>query len=988
MFFSQMFSIFLIFIIFFAATPAIAKRLYYQEADHSRIHPPAAPLAARWDADRGTLARWYPDTPVSEEEFFARGSKALGLLNEDSQVYLIISGQTGAIPMSNHRFKRYGQTYKDYRVKDAGLVLSLDLAGNIVSVFNSLQPITGFHPSPTLSQEASREIAVEGIDMSTLRGAETVETVIAIIEGEPRLVHQWLIPAREPYGDWEILIDANSGEIVEKRDLRIFYVTGRGQVFIPDPKTAIECDTLVDGGDSNAAIPPACYSTVDLPELDDPIGGLYYLSGRFVDTSPTQNRAVGTSPDFIYLRQDDRFEEANVYYHLDAYHRYMISLGYGNIIDRPQQCDVNGTTEDNSWFSPLTGIITYGSGGVDDGEDADVIIHEYGHAIQYDIQGGLTGGHTGAMGEGFSDYIAGTYSLRINLNFHPEWVFTWDGHNQFWAGRWLNRPYHYPEHANGQIHDSGQLWSAGLIDVWYDVISTEIWDAIVFQHHYYLGNGATMEDAANAILLADININNAAYRWTIIENFTQRGFVDSAYLVPAVEHIPLRDSEDTARVEFDVTARITSGLPLDSSSILLYWGIDGIISGVEVFQAIGGGSFTTAIPGPFNRSRVNYYISAPDIYGGLGLNPPGAPALLHSFYVGPDTIPPVIEVVSAPSNTIFRSGRGEASITARDNLGISEVVFNYRQEGGIYQSFAMTPAGGDTFAAEFFWYELQPSMSFLYYFSVVDNSFQMNRSVSPERSFMVVDSILFDDFESGMEKWVSESGWGVQNIQYFSPRSAVNDRAGAGTARFEQRVLTLADSWLLSGLPDLNFAYWTLHLFLPQNDTGFVEISQGTGWEALDTVTGVSPGWERRVVRLRDYINADSLAVRFRTITDTTAAHAGPGWYIDDIVISTEPLVGVQPENVHSQPSDFTIDRISPNPGNGEFIVRFYLSVEGLVKASVYNLLGKRVAALADEVYPPGLNSIRWRLDGPSGLYFARIECGGKNAVGKILLIK
>ena len=102
---------------------------------------------------------------MSEEEFFARGSKALGLLNEDSQVYLIISGQTGAIPMSNHRFKRYGQTYKDYRVKDAGLVLSLDLAGNIVSVFNSLQPITGFYPSPTLSQEASREIAVEGIDI-------------------------------------------------------------------------------------------------------------------------------------------------------------------------------------------------------------------------------------------------------------------------------------------------------------------------------------------------------------------------------------------------------------------------------------------------------------------------------------------------------------------------------------------------------------------------------------------------------------------------------------------------------------------------------------------------------------------------------------------------------------------------------------------------------------------------------------------------------
>ncbi|MEZ4916786.1 MAG: hypothetical protein R2836_07345 [Chitinophagales bacterium] len=39
---------------------------------------------------------------------------------------------------------------------------------------------------------------------------------------------------------------------------------------------------------------------------------------------------------------------------------------------------------DNSFFSPATPLrLIFGEGGVDDAEDADVIIHEYGHAISH-----------------------------------------------------------------------------------------------------------------------------------------------------------------------------------------------------------------------------------------------------------------------------------------------------------------------------------------------------------------------------------------------------------------------------------------------------------------------------------------------------------------------------------------------------------------------------------------------------------------------------
>ena len=54
------------------------------------------------------------------------------------------------------------------------------------------------------------------------------------------------------------------------------------------------------------------------------------------------------------------------------------------IDDRTQVAVADAFKDDNSFYSPATRKIKYGSGGVDDAEDADVILHEYGHAIQDD----------------------------------------------------------------------------------------------------------------------------------------------------------------------------------------------------------------------------------------------------------------------------------------------------------------------------------------------------------------------------------------------------------------------------------------------------------------------------------------------------------------------------------------------------------------------------------------------------------------------------
>ena len=68
---------------------------------------------------------------------------------------------------------------------------------------------------------------------------------------------------------------------------------------------------------------------------------------------------------------------------------------------------INQFGGDNSFFRDTKTDITLGKGGVDDAEDAEVIVHEYGHSVQDDqVPGFGTSPDAGAIGEGFGDYLA------------------------------------------------------------------------------------------------------------------------------------------------------------------------------------------------------------------------------------------------------------------------------------------------------------------------------------------------------------------------------------------------------------------------------------------------------------------------------------------------------------------------------------------------------------------------------------------------------
>src|SRR5215218_9119473 len=121
------------------------------------------------------------------------------------------------------------------------------------------------------------------------------------------------------------------------------------------------------------------YHDVTLTNLD----GSGYLSGDYANVlSETGDAAFSLTNEFNYRRDDDRFEQVLAYYWVTEAQRYIQELGFGvtrrAINKESQDLRINTFGQDNSFSWDKKDVIRLGKGGVDDAEDAEVILHELG----------------------------------------------------------------------------------------------------------------------------------------------------------------------------------------------------------------------------------------------------------------------------------------------------------------------------------------------------------------------------------------------------------------------------------------------------------------------------------------------------------------------------------------------------------------------------------------------------------------------------------
>jgi Zn-dependent metalloprotease len=311
--------------------------------------------------------------------------------------------------------------------------------------------------------------------------------------------------------------------------------TGTGSVFASNPVQSLGDESLTDQKDSDAAVPAAAYQSVELTNLD----GSGYLQGDYANVySSTGRRAFSPTNTFTYTRHQDQFEQVMAYYWITQAQRYIQSLGFGvtrrGIDNRPQAIRINQWGVDNSFATDHPkNELRFGKGGVDDAEDAEVILHEYGHAIHFSQNFSFASEEAGAISEGFGDYWAVTVSDVVDQalgvpQLEPlPCVADWDS-TSYTRGvphclRRVDEDLTYPDDLDGEVHDDGQIWSRALWGIRQSLGNVQA-DTIILQGSFDFP-GTTMPDLANRTVEAARQLYGDGVADTVHQVFVSRGIL-------------------------------------------------------------------------------------------------------------------------------------------------------------------------------------------------------------------------------------------------------------------------------------------------------------------------------------------------------------------------------------------------------------------------------------------------------------------------------
>lgn len=281
--------------------------------------------------------------------------------------------------------------------------------------------------------------------------------------------------------------DAASGALL--RTIPLWFNAAPARVFDPNPVVEANDPSLRDRNDAASAVPESDYRQVE-------VGPSPYVT--IVDRqAPFIAPADLSAPSLVFDRANDAFEDVSAVFHIDRNQRHLQSLGYSGarqIAAYAVEVDTHAANgDDNSFFQPSftqagRGTLYFGTGGTDDAEDADLLVHEYGHAIQEWIAPGTFLGtfasQSRALSEGFGDYWAYSahHAQRRASGRDPYCFADWDARCEgddpgencgYPAGsdclRRLDSTRTMADYDRGDTagteHRNGEIWSAALVRI-------------------------------------------------------------------------------------------------------------------------------------------------------------------------------------------------------------------------------------------------------------------------------------------------------------------------------------------------------------------------------------------------------------------------------------------------------------------------------------------------------------------------------------------
>lgn len=249
-------------------------------------------------------------------------------------------------------------------------------------------------------------------------------------------------------------------------------------------------------------------------------------------------------------------------------------------------------------------------------------------------------------------------------------------------------------------------------------------------------------------------------------------------------------------------------------------------------------------------------------------------------------------------------------------------------------------------------------------------------------------SILVDSAENGTANWPTMTSWAIVTNKYLSPTHSFK-----GSCLSNQTTQMMSIPVNVSTYPAVYLSFYQKHALETGYDFGYVEVSSdnGVNWSQLATYNGVdSAVWKFKSFNITGIVGGSTnMKVRFRIVNDV--ALNWDGWYIENIKIlgyQSSPLTGIVGNN-NIIPDVYSLEQNYPNPFNPATQINYSLANAGLVKITVYDLLGRVVMKLVNEVKPAGYYSVEFNASElSSGIYLYRMESGNYIESKKLTLLK
>lgn len=219
----------------------------------------------------------------------------------------------------------------------------------------------------------------------------------------------------------------------------------------------------------------------------------------------------------------------------------------------------------------------------------------------------------------------------------------------------------------------------------------------------------------------------------------------------------------------------------------------------------------------------------------------------------------------------------------------------------------------------------------------------------------------------------------------------------SGTVKF---LLDAKNYYSKKPIIDTEFGYWSredgaeeqtqlkvldetfkaFRFFLPYDESGKLNEANGclaatTWWTVFDWYQNKTGGWQTMGLYSMDRKNA-------KPVANSLKALYAPFYNIDGILTDVE-------KEEFKKPDEYKLYQNYPNPFNPSTIISYQVPEVSRVTIKIYDLLGREVKILEDEIKQPGKYEIKFDASElSSGIYFYKIIAKNFVQTKKMLLIK